>query len=142
VKKISDKQILKLQKAVEVKKVIIRRCGGIPFESAWSKGVCINVRCIGGFCEYCGFSACTPSWDLHNHEEVFKSAGGKVSEWNSFMACDCCHDILQHHADDKLAVRWVMKYRKCTQDIAELLVDKLRYSVNAHDIIRSNHGSK
>jgi hypothetical protein len=108
---ISDKKLEVLKHDVGVKKKAIKRCGGIPYESSFYKGVCINVRCMGGICERCGLVACPPTYELHNHEKVFKSAGGEVTEDNTVMICDCCHAIVQQHMGDEQAERLIKQLR-------------------------------
>ena len=51
-------------------------------------------HCEGGKCEWCGrhANACPPDFQLHPHELIKRSHGGKVSATNSRMLCAVCHD--------------------------------------------------
>ena len=96
-KRISDKKRAKLSEELAVKRIVYRRAGGHPFDSAGQNGVVTNVLCEGGNCEICKEKPTPPTYKLSPHEILFRSAGGVPSEDITFATDDLCHWIFQHH---------------------------------------------
>ena len=83
---ISGKRKLQLADELEVRRQLAIRCGGVYVQTTAMGGYC-----VGGTCEICGLP---PDFrQLHPHEKVHRSQGGRLSLDNSLMVCGRCHDI-------------------------------------------------
>lgn len=133
-KQISDKRRAKLANELEVKRVVCRRAGGIPYNSAGTNGIITSVSCEGGVCEVCKNPPCQPTYKLEFHELVFRSAGGVPSEKLTYAVCRLCHDIFQHHllVDKKACIKFIKATRKISQAKAEQIFRNIKQFYKAH----------
>ncbi len=123
---ISDKRLEELAKEAVIKKVLCLRQHGIPYPKSYYKGRLINIGCQGGTCWYCGLGATAPTFELHPHEKVFRSAGGKCTLSNTVYVDDICHTVLQQHLTDEMALNLLMRVRKINKDEATNILKRIR----------------
>lgn len=133
-KRISDKKRAKLSEELAVKRIVYRRAGGHPFDSAGQNGVVTNVLCEGGNCEICKEKPTPPTYKLSPHEILFRSAGGVPSEDITFATDDLCHWIFQHHllTDKEQCIKLITKFRQVSQERAEQIFGRMMEFYEAH----------
>lgn len=121
-KQVSVKQAIKMKQDNKVKQEVRQRANGR--------------------CEICGEKPCPPTFALSCHELVFrsagKSAGGVVSEKNSFGTCDLCHYILQHYIYrfKGQCQRVLMQGRSISYEQSLVLYNKIIEFCNGHDLLK------
>lgn len=93
-----------------------------------------------GHCEVCGFPPCAPTYKLDNHELIFRSALGKVSETNTFGVDSVCHLILQQHLINYKGQcrRIIMMARNCSYDTSLVIYDRIYQFAEKHNLIRDS----
>jgi len=96
IKRDTPKAIERLHTEALMKEKLCRRAGGVPYRSAFHKGVLIGVGCLGGRCEACGGHPMGITRELELSHEHSKGQGGKTSEENK-MLCEECHANTRHN---------------------------------------------
>ena len=87
----TPKAIERLHQEALMKEKLCRRAGGVPYQSAFHKGVLIGVGRSGGRCEDCGGLPMGVKGELEMSHELSKGQGGETSEENCKMLCSKCH---------------------------------------------------
>lgn len=103
----SLKRIEKINAEVPIRLKLIERCGGKPAHvnrTVYNNGkpyTLKRVYCIGGRCEICKLPAGYEV--LEPHEQIRRSAGGKLSLMNSVM----CHRECHRNQHSKPQLKWL-----------------------------------
>lgn len=119
---VSVKQAIKMKQDSKVKQEIRQRANG--------------------HCEICGEKPCPPTFALSVHELIFRSAGktagGVVSENNSFGVCDLCHYIFQHfiYRFKGQCQRVLMQGRNISYEQSLILYKKIIEFCKEHNLLK------
>ena len=93
IKRDTPKAIERLHAEALMKEKLCRRAGGVPYQSAFHKGVLIGIGCSDGRCEDCGGLPMGIKGELEMSHEQPKGRGGVTSEANCKMLCSACHSL-------------------------------------------------